>query len=164
MCAGRATCCGRSTTPPAGWTGGVRSKLTPRSPTTPRPPSPRRGARGGRGAGPTWSFKIPPPRQGLPATRQGLPAIAACLAEGISINVTLIFSLGRYDAVCSAFLDGMERARQAGRDLSSLASVASFFVSRVDTEVDERLDKIGTPEALALRGKAAIANARLAYQ
>ena len=100
----------------------------------------------------------------IPAARQGLPAIAACLAEGISINVTLIFSLGRYDAVCSAFLDGMERARQAGRDLKSMASVASFFVSRVDTEVDARLDKIGTPEALALRGKAAIANARLAYQ
>jgi transaldolase len=100
----------------------------------------------------------------IPAARQGLPAIAACLAEGININVTLIFSLGRYDAVCDAFLDGMERARQAGRDLSSLASVASFFVSRVDTEVDERLDKIGTPEALALRGKAAIANARVAYQ
>jgi len=100
----------------------------------------------------------------IPAARQGLPAIAACLAEGISINVTLIFSLGRYDAVRGAFLDGMERARQAGRDLSSLASVASFFVSRVDTEVDERLDKIGTPAALALRGKAAIANARLAYQ
>jgi transaldolase len=100
----------------------------------------------------------------IPAARQGLPAIAACLAEGISINVTLIFSLGRYDAVCNAFLDGMERAGQAGRDLTSMASVASFFVSRVDTEVDERLDKIGTPEALALRGKAAIANARLAYQ
>jgi len=100
----------------------------------------------------------------IPAARQGLPAIAACLAEGISINVTLIFSLGRYDAVCNAFLDGMERARQAGRDLSSIASVASFFVSRVDTEVDERLDKIGAPEALSLRGKAAIANARLAYQ
>jgi transaldolase len=100
----------------------------------------------------------------IPAARQGLPAIAACLAEGISINVTLIFSLRRYDAVCKAFLDGMERASQAGRDLSSMASVASFFVSRVDTEVDERLDKIGTPEALALRGKAAIANARLAYQ
>jgi transaldolase len=100
----------------------------------------------------------------IPAARQGLPAIAACLAEGISINVTLIFSLGRYDAVCGAFLDGMERARQAGRDLSSMASVASFFVSRVDTEVDDRLDKIGTPEALALRGKAAIANARLAYE
>jgi transaldolase len=100
----------------------------------------------------------------IPAARQGLPAIAACLAEGISINVTLIFSLARYDAVVDAFLDGMERARQAGRDLSGMGSVASFFVSRVDTEVDARLDKIGTPEAAVLRGRAAIANARLAYQ
>jgi transaldolase len=99
----------------------------------------------------------------IPAARQGLPAIAACLAEGISINVTLIFSLRRYDAVVDAFTGGMERARQAGHDLSSLASVASFFVSRVDTEVDTRLDKIGTTEAAGLRGRAAIANARLAY-
>jgi transaldolase len=100
----------------------------------------------------------------VPAARQGLPAIAACLAEGISINVTLIFSLARYDAVMDAFLDGLERARQVGRDLASIASVASFFVSRVDTEVDARLDKIGTAAAAALRGRAAIANARLAYQ
>jgi transaldolase len=100
----------------------------------------------------------------IPAARQGLPAIAACLADGISINVTLIFSLVRYDAVMDAFLDGLERARQADRDLSSIASVASFFVSRVDTEVDTRLDKIGTASAAALRGRAAIANARLAYQ
>jgi transaldolase len=100
----------------------------------------------------------------IPATRQGLPAISACLAEGISINVTLIFSLARYDEVIEAFLTGMERARAAGRDLSGIASVASFFVSRVDTEVDRRLDKLGTGQAAALRGKAAIANARLAYQ
>src|SRR5882757_9726253 len=100
----------------------------------------------------------------IPAARQGLPAIAACLAEGISINITLIFSLARYDAVMDAFLDGMERALQAGLDLSLIGSVASFFVSRVDTEVDSRLDKIGTSEAAALRGRAAIANARLAYQ
>ena len=100
----------------------------------------------------------------IPAARQGLAAIAACLAEGISINVTLIFSLTRYDEVIDAFLDGMERARDAGRDLSRIASVASFFVSRVDTEVDARLDKIGTAAAAALRGRAAIANARLAYQ
>ena len=99
----------------------------------------------------------------IPAARQGLPAITACLAEGISINVTLIFSLVRYDEVTGAFLDGLERARQAGHDLSSIASVASFFVSRVDTEVDARLDKIGTPAAAALRGRAAIAKARLAY-
>ncbi|MER6008870.1 transaldolase [Nonomuraea angiospora] len=100
----------------------------------------------------------------IPAARQGLPAIAACLADGISINVTLIFSLSRYEAVLNAFLDGMERARLTGRDLPALASVASFFVSRLDTEVDARLDKIGTDEAAGLRGQAALANARLAYQ
>jgi transaldolase len=100
----------------------------------------------------------------IPAARQGLAAIAECLAEGISINVTLIFSLSRYGAVMDAFLDGMERAHKARHDLSSIASVASFFVSRVDAEVDSRLDKIGTAEAAELRGRAAIANARLAYQ
>jgi transaldolase len=100
----------------------------------------------------------------IPAAQQGLAAITACLAEGISINVTLIFSLTRYEQVMTAFLDGMEQARQAGRDLHGLASVASFFVSRVDTEVDARLDKIGTVEARRLTGQAAIANARLAYQ
>jgi transaldolase len=100
----------------------------------------------------------------IPAARQGLAAITECLAEGISINVTLIFSLSRYDAVMDAFLDGMERAQKARHDLSSIASVASFFVSRVDAEVDSRLDKIGTAEAAELRGRAAIANARLAYQ
>jgi transaldolase len=99
----------------------------------------------------------------IPATKAGLPAIAQCLAEGISVNVTLIFSLERYGEVMEAFLDGIERARVAGHDLSRLGSVASFFVSRVDTEVDKRLDKIGSAEAKALRGKAAIANARLAY-
>lgn len=100
----------------------------------------------------------------IPATEAGIPAIAAVLAQGISVNVTLIFGLDRYDAVMQAFLDGMEQARANGHDLSKMASVASFFVSRVDTEVDKRLDKIGTPEAQALHGKAAIANARLAYQ
>jgi transaldolase len=100
----------------------------------------------------------------IPAVDQGLPAIAACLAEGISINVTLIFSLARYADVVDAFLSGMERARDAGLDLSTLASVASLFVSRVDTEVDLRLDKIGTHDAAALRGAAGIANARLAYR
>ena len=100
----------------------------------------------------------------IPAVQQGLPAISACLAEGISINVTLIFSLARYAEVIEAFLAGLEAARAAGRDLSGIASVASFFVSRVDTEVDRRLDKIGTNRAAAVRGKAAIANARLAYQ
>jgi transaldolase len=100
----------------------------------------------------------------IPAARQGMPAIAACLAEGISINVTLIFSLSRYDAVTRAFLNGMEQAHHAGHDLTTIGSVASFFVSRVDTEVDARLDKIGTAEAAQLRGAAAIANARLAYR
>jgi transaldolase len=100
----------------------------------------------------------------IPATQAGLPAIAQCLAEGISINATLIFSLQRYAAVIVAFLDGMERARAAGRDLSTLTSVASFFVSRVDAGIDKRLDQIGTPKAVALKGKAAIANARLAYE
>jgi transaldolase len=100
----------------------------------------------------------------IPAVDQGLPAIAACLAEGISVNVTLIFSLARYAAVVDAFLAGLERARDGGLDLSTIASVASLFVSRVDTEIDQRLDKIGTDEAAALRGAAGIANARLAYR
>jgi transaldolase len=100
----------------------------------------------------------------IPATLEGLPAITKTLAEGISVNVTLIFSLERYQAVMEAFLDGMEQAKANGHDLSKIGSVASFFVSRVDTEVDKRLDKIGTPEAQALHGKAAIANAQLAYQ
>jgi transaldolase len=100
----------------------------------------------------------------IPATKAGLPSISQALAEGISVNVTLIFSLERYRAVMDAFLDGLERRRAAGGELHGLESVASFFVSRVDTEVDARLDKVGTDEAKALRGKAAIANARLAYQ
>jgi transaldolase len=99
----------------------------------------------------------------IPATRAGLPAITQCLAEGISINVTLIFSLQRYAEVIDAFLAGMERARDAGHDLSRLASVASFFVSRVDTEIDKRLDAVGSVEAKGMRGNAAIANARLAF-
>jgi transaldolase len=100
----------------------------------------------------------------IPGTLAGLPAITKTLAAGISVNVTLIFSLQRYDAVMDAFLQGMEQARQNGHDLSKIGSVASFFVSRVDTEIDARLDKIGTGEAKELRGLAAIANARLAYQ
>jgi transaldolase len=100
----------------------------------------------------------------IPATVAGLPAISAVLAEGISVNVTLIFSLDRYKAVMDAFLTGLEQAKANGHDLSTIESVASFFVSRVDTEIDKRLTKIGTEEALALKGKAAIANARLAYQ
>jgi transaldolase len=100
----------------------------------------------------------------IPATLEGLPAITACLAEGISVNVTLIFSLERYGQVIDAYMAGLEGALAAGRDISKLASVASFFVSRMDTEVDRRLDQLGTAEAAALRGKAAIANAQLAYQ
>jgi transaldolase len=100
----------------------------------------------------------------IPATKEGLPAITATLAEGISVNVTLIFSLQRYAEVIDAFMAGLEAASAAGHDLGAIASVASFFVSRVDTEADARLDKIGTPEARELRGQAAIANARLAYE
>jgi transaldolase len=100
----------------------------------------------------------------IPATREGLPAITKTLAEGISVNVTLIFSLERYGDVMDAFLAGLEQAKANGHDLTKIGSVASFFVSRVDTEVDKRLDKIGSEEAKALRGKAAIANAQLAYE
>jgi transaldolase len=97
----------------------------------------------------------------IPATLPGLPAITQVLAQGISVNVTLIFSLERYDAVMDAYLDGMEQAKANGHDLSRMGSVASFFISRVDTEIDPRLDKADKPE---LRGQAGIANARLAYQ
>ncbi|MEV6300846.1 transaldolase [Actinoplanes sp. NPDC051861] len=100
----------------------------------------------------------------IPATLAGLPAITATLAAGISVNVTLIFSLERYRAVMDAFLSGLEQAKANGHDLTKIGSVASFFVSRVDTEVDKRLDKIGSEEAKALKGTAAIANARLAYK
>jgi transaldolase len=99
----------------------------------------------------------------IPATEEGLPAITAVLAEGISVNVTLIFSLERYGKVIDAFFAGLEKARENGHDLSKIASVASFFVSRVDTEIDKRLDKIGSDEAKSLRSKAGLANARLAY-
>ena len=100
----------------------------------------------------------------IPATEAGLPSITAATAAGISVNVTLIFGLDRYDEVMDAYLTGLEQAKAAGIDLSTIRSVASFFVSRVDTEIDKRLDKIGTDEAQALRGKAGIANARLAYE
>ncbi|GIJ27663.1 transaldolase [Micromonospora qiuiae] len=108
----------------------------------------------------------------IPATEAGLPAITATLAEGISVNVTLIFGLDRYSQVMEAFLAGMEQARANGHDLSKIGSVASFFVSRVDTEVDKRLDRIageasdsaGKERALGLKGRAAVANARLAYE
>ncbi|MFE7720037.1 transaldolase [Nocardia rhizosphaerihabitans] len=99
----------------------------------------------------------------IPATEAGLPAITSVIGEGISVNVTLIFSVPRYRAVMGAYLDGLRNAKIGGHDLAKIHSVASFFVSRVDTEIDKRLDAIGTPEALALRGKAGVANARLAY-
>jgi len=111
-----------------------------------------------------WLVDLPNLFIKIPATREGLPAITATLAEGISVNVTLIFGLTRYEEVMDAFMAGLERARANGHDLSVIGSVASFFVSRVDVEGDKRLEKIGSPEALALRGKAAIANARLAYE
>ncbi|GAA4227220.1 transaldolase [Actinomadura meridiana] len=99
----------------------------------------------------------------IPATPEGLPAITAALAEGISVNVTLIFSLERYGEVIDAFFAGLEKARENGHDLSGITSVASFFVSRVDTEIDKRLKKIGTDEAAGLESRAGLANARLAY-
>ncbi|WP_343600923.1 transaldolase [Mycobacterium sp.] len=99
----------------------------------------------------------------IPATKPGLPAITAVLAEGISVNVTLIFSVERHREVMDAYLSGLEKARQNGHNLSTIHSVASFFVSRLDTEVDKRLEKIGSADALALRGQAGVANARLAY-
>jgi transaldolase len=99
----------------------------------------------------------------IPATEEGLPAITRTLAEGTSVNVTLIFSVERYRAVMGAYLDGLERAAANGQRLASIASVASFFVSRVDTEIDKRLEANGSEEALALRGKAGVANSRLAY-
>lgn len=100
----------------------------------------------------------------VPATTEGLEAIAELTGQGVSVNVTLIFSLERHREVINAYLTGLERAKAAGIDLSTIRSVASFFVSRVDTEVDSRLDAIGTSEALALKGKSGIANAQLAYQ
>jgi len=100
----------------------------------------------------------------IPATAEGIPAITEVIAAGISVNVTLIFGLDRYDQVMEAYLAGLEKARDAGVDLASVHSVASFFVSRVDTEYDKRLDAVGTPQAVDLKGKAGIANARLAYR
>ncbi|MER7981673.1 transaldolase [Streptomyces sp. NPDC095817] len=100
----------------------------------------------------------------IPATKAGLPAITEVIGLGISVNVTLIFSLERYRAVMDAYLAGLEKADAAGIDLAGIHSVASFFVSRVDTEIDKRLAKAGTDEALALKGRAALANARLAYE
>jgi len=101
----------------------------------------------------------------IPATAEGVPAIATMIGEGRSINVTLIFSLERYSEVMEAYISGLEKlAQDRSADLSKVASVASFFISRVDVEVDRRLEAIGTPEALALRGKGALAQGQLAYE
>jgi transaldolase len=100
----------------------------------------------------------------IPATVDGLEAITEVIGAGISVNVTLIFSLERYRAVIDAYLGGLEKAKAAGHDLSKIHSVASFFVSRVDSEIDKRLDAVGSDEATALKSKAGIANAQLAYQ
>ncbi|MEO6886229.1 MAG: transaldolase [Jatrophihabitantaceae bacterium] len=100
----------------------------------------------------------------IPAVGNSIPSIEAATALGINVNVTLIFGLDRYDQVHDAYMSGLEKAQAAGIDLSTIHSVASFFVSRVDTEIDKRLDKIGTDQAKTVRGKAGIANARLAYE
>lgn len=99
----------------------------------------------------------------IPATVEGLPAITEVIGEGISVNVTLIFSVERYKEVMNAWLAGLEKAKAAGKDLSKIHSVASFFVSRVDSSIDAELSKIGTDQAEALKGEAGIANARLAW-
>nr|WP_051858630.1 transaldolase [Streptomyces cellulosae] len=111
-----------------------------------------------------WLVERPNTLIKIPATRAGIPAITEVIGLGISVNVTLVFSVERHREVMDAYLAGLEKARERGLDLSRIHSVASFFVSRVDTEVDKRLDAIGTPEAKAARGTAALANARLAYQ
>lgn len=100
----------------------------------------------------------------IPATKVGLPAITKTIGEGISVNVTLIFSVERHREVMNAYIEGLRLAKANGHNLSKIHSVASFFVSRVDTEIDKRLEKIGSAEALALQGKAGVANARLAYK
>ena len=100
----------------------------------------------------------------IPATSEGIPAIEAMIGEGRSINVTLIFSLARYREVLEAHLSGLESLAERGGDVSSVHSVASFFVSRVDTEVDRRLEELGSDAALGLRGRAAVAQAKVAYQ
>jgi transaldolase len=99
----------------------------------------------------------------IPATPAGLPAIEAAIAEGINVNVTLMFSVDVYRDVARAYIAGLRRRHERGEDVSRVASVASFFVSRVDTKVDKALDEIGTDDARALRGRAAIANAKMAY-
>ncbi|MFD3476040.1 transaldolase [Streptomyces sp. NPDC058695] len=112
----------------------------------------------------SWLVDRPNVMIKIPATKAGLPAITEVIGLGISVNVTLIFSLDRYKAVMDAYLAGLEKAQAAGIDLAGIHSVASFFVSRVDAEIDKRLDRVGSDEAKSLKGKAALANARLAYE
>ncbi|MFB7163243.1 transaldolase [Streptomyces sp. NPDC056121] len=112
----------------------------------------------------SWLVDRPNVMIKIPATKAGLPAITEVIGLGISVNVTLIFSLERYRAVMDAYLAGLEKAQSAGIDLAGVHSVASFFVSRVDAEIDKRLDQVGTDEAKSLKGRAALANARLAYE
>ncbi|GHC09075.1 transaldolase 1 [Streptomyces anthocyanicus] len=112
----------------------------------------------------SWLVDRPNVMIKIPATKAGLPAITEVIGAGISVNVTLIFSLERYREVMDAYLAGLEKAQAAGIDLAGIHSVASFFVSRVDSEIDKRLSLLGTEEALGLRGRAALANARLAYE
>ncbi|MET7658216.1 transaldolase [Streptomyces sp. NPDC005463] len=112
----------------------------------------------------SWLVDRPNVMIKIPATKASLPAIAEVIGLGISVNVTLIFSLERYRAVMDAYLAGLEKAQAAGIDLAGIHSVASFFVSRVDAEIDKRLDQAGTDEARSLKGRAALANARLAYE
>ncbi|MBM7825401.1 transaldolase [Arcanobacterium pluranimalium] len=99
----------------------------------------------------------------IPATKEGLPAITRAIAHGISVNVTLIFSERRYREVAHAYIAGLKQAHEAGLDLSKIHSVASFFISRVDSEIDAQLEAMGSPDALAMRGRAGLANARVAY-
>ena len=155
MSARPATSFGLSGKPQTASTGGSRSRWTRTWRTTPTRQSPKRSSYGGSSIVPICSSRSR-------RHRQGFPAITATVGEGISVNVTLIFSVQRHREVMSAYLAGLEAARHAGRDLSQIHSVASFFVSRVDTEVDARLERIGCAAA-PLRGQAGIANAQLAY-
>jgi transaldolase len=100
----------------------------------------------------------------VPATEEGYPAIEALLAEGLNINITLMFSMEQYENVTQAFLSALEKRAKQGQDLSRIASVASFFVSRVDVKVDDMLDQLTSPQAQSLKGKIGIANAKMVYQ
>ena len=165
MSAPLVTSCAQFTTGLPAATDAYPSRSTPVSPAMPTEPWPKRAAFGGWSIDRTCSSRFP-------ATLAGLPAITASLADGISVNVTLIFSLDRYRAVLDAFLSGLERRKAAGGSLVGIESVASFFISRVDTEVDRQLaqiavqagDKVLTAELDRLRGQAALANAHLAYE